>query len=153
MNNNSDNDVIKMLKDLCQLDIDAAYAYEQALKQIDDQKIHQEIESFRQDHLRHIDDLNDLLKKLGQEPLEISKDFKGFLIEGFTAIRSMTGIEGALSAMEGNEKTTNKHYSEALKDHPNLDLEVKTLLENNYGDEKTHLNYIQNTLKQLKEKN
>jgi len=104
LEDNFENDVIKMLKDLCQLDIDAIFSYEQALEKIDDQKIYHEIESFRQDHLRHVNDLNTMLEKLGETPLNITKDFKGFLIEGFTALRSITGTEGALHAMEGNEK-------------------------------------------------
>ena len=56
----------------------------------------------------------DGLWRLGGNPPKRSVDLKGLLLEGFTALRSVTGTEGALKAMQSNEKTTNKKYQEAL---------------------------------------
>lgn len=141
--------IVKLLADLAQLDIDASYAYEQALKNIDQQDIYRDIDMFRNDHLRHIDELNALIEKYDGEPVEKSQDFKGYLIEGFTSLRSMTGTEGALKAMESNEVLTNKNYKSALDQANNVPNEVKDLLNANYGDEQRHLDYIRNTLKRL----
>lgn len=139
----------KYIKDLCnlvQVDIDAAYAYDQALKNIDDKTIYNSIESFRKDHLRHIRDLSERIKKASGKPPEIKQDFKGFIIEGFTAVRSMTGTQGALAAMEKNEMVTNKSYEKAtnLKD---MDPDLMNLIRNNYEDEKRHIEYIRQQLK------
>lgn len=142
---------IKIMTDLAQLDIDAVHAYEKALEQIDDDIIYRQIASFRNDHLQHIDDLSRLISQYGGKPPERTLDFKGYFIEGFTAVRSLTGTKGALSAMEGNEKTTNKKYEEALSAHPNLPSDVRALLEKNYSDEKRHLAYIKQTLATWKE--
>jgi uncharacterized protein (TIGR02284 family) len=149
MQSDLDTNVIEVLSDLVQLDVDATYAYEQALKQIDDKKIYADIEGFRDDHLRHIDELSALIKELGGTPPDKSRDLKGFVIEGFTALRSVTGTKGALSAMEGNEKLTNKNYQSAIDDNPDFSTRVMNLLKKNYGDEQRHLHYIQSTLKKL----
>lgn len=143
-------EIVKVLSDLTQLDIDAVYAYEEALKQIDDQEVYRNIESFRTDHLQHIQDLSKLIEYYGETPPSPTKDLKGYFIEGMTMLRSLTGTKGALSAMESNEKTTNKNYKTALEENPNLPGDVVFLLNKNYEDEKRHLEYIQRTLQKLK---
>jgi len=143
------SDIQKFLTKLTQLDIDASFAYEQALKQIDDPDIFRNIKKFHDDHLRHIEDLSILICQYGGTPPEKTKDFKGYLIEGFTAFLSVIGTKGALIAMESNEKLTNKKYREALEQKDNLPHNVESLIAKNYGDEKTHLEYITKTLQHL----
>lgn len=72
-------------------------------------------------------------------------NFKGFLIEGFTAIRSAMGTEGALKAMRSNERKTNQDYSDALS----LDMpaDVRAIVQRNYEDERRHLGYVEETLR------
>ena len=135
---------IKTLSNLAQLDIDAVHAYEQAIERIDYAPIRDELRKFQMDHQRHVRELSALIKQHGEKPPEFSRDFKGFLIEGFTALRSITGTEGALKAMQSNEETTTKHYSEALDS--DLPLEARALVERNYGDERRHLNYVKGAL-------
>lgn len=131
---------------MCKIDIDASAAYTQAIKNIDedDQEIAERLKQYRGDHERHIRVLTDLIKSLGENPPEKTKDFKGFIIEGFTSIRSMSGTEGALRAMETNEKLTNDRYDEARK--WDLNPEFVGIMEEFYSDEKTHLTYIQDML-------
>lgn len=132
------------LNDLIQLDIDAVFAYEQALDNIDVVAVSEQIELFKQDHERHIVNLTDAVRALGGEPVEYKRDFKGFLIEGFTAIRSATGTEGALKAMKTNEETTNKKYEQALAvDMPE---DIKVVVRSNREDERRHLEYIERAL-------
>jgi uncharacterized protein (TIGR02284 family) len=142
----TNTEMIERLTSLIQLDIDAVHAYEQALKQIDDSTMHAQITAFRDDHQRHIADLSAKVSAIGGEPPEYSPDFKGYLIEGFTALRSITGSEGALNAMESNEKLTNKKYEEALE--WDLTPEFGALIRKNFEDERRHLIYIQNALRE-----
>jgi uncharacterized protein (TIGR02284 family) len=137
-------DVIDRLSSLMQLDIDAMHAYGQAVDNIKDPAIKNELTMFRDDHERHIGDLALAINNLGGTPPERSRDFKGFLIEGFTALRSITGTEGALKAMQGNEELTNKKYGDAL----GLDLPpaIRDVVERNYRDEQRHLAYINEAL-------
>lgn len=142
-------EIIDELKSLSQIDIDATRAYSQAIDEIDIKIIRDAIEDFRKDHERHIYNLNSFISRLGGTPPEVSPDLKGFLIEGFTMIRSKTGTEGALKAMETNEKLTNKDYRDACsKDFPSDILDV---LRSNYEDEQRHLSFIQEHLKVLQE--
>jgi rubrerythrin len=139
--------IVKKLTDLTQLDIDAAHAYDQALKHIDNKEHYNNIARFRDDHIDHINDLSAMIRQYGGTPPEVTKDFKGYLIEGMTAIRSLTGITGALKAMETNEVLTNKTYNAALSDEEaNWPNDVLQLLRKNYADEIRHLEYIRQAI-------
>jgi uncharacterized protein (TIGR02284 family) len=137
-------ETIDRLTKLTQLDIDAVQAYEQAIERVDATDIRMNLGSFKADHERHISELSQAIRELGGEPPERSPDVKGVLLEGFTALRSVTGIEGALKAMRTNEKLTNKSYEDALK----MDLApaVQELVRRNREDERRHLEYIEHAL-------
>ncbi len=137
-------ETIDTLKDLIQLDFDASRAYDQAIEEIDVPSIRNQLIQYRSDHERHISNLSALLRRMGETPPEPSRDIKGFLIEGFTAIRSMTGTEGALKAMETNEKLTNKRYSQATS--ISMPTDVADQVERNFQDEQQHLQYIEQAL-------
>lgn len=139
---------LKVLVDLAQLDIDAESAYEQALTRINNKGYYEEIAKFRDDHLDHINDLSVLIRKYGGQSPERTLDFKGYLIEGFTSLRSITGLVGALKAMEMNEVLTNKIYKNALnnEDIKNWPEDVISLIKKNYFDEVKHLAYIRDAI-------
>ena len=136
--------VIDSINRLIQLDVDAVEAYRQALKNIDFNDVYDKLNQFCMDHERHIDDLSQAVRQSGGEPIARTLDVKGFLIEGFTAIRSATGTEGALKAMKTNEKIVNNQYRSALNiEAPTA---IKEIIERNYADEKRHLEYIASVL-------
>lgn len=140
------NKIVDVLVSLAQLDIDAVHAYGQALQQIDITEIYDMISRFQNDHHQHIEDLSRMIMSYGGKPPKFSLDFKGYLINGMTAVRSLTGAKGALEAMETNEITTNSSYRSAIEDNPGLPADVLELLEKNYADEKKHLEYIRDTI-------
>jgi uncharacterized protein (TIGR02284 family) len=139
------NAMLKDLKELVQLDIDAIRLYDQALDNIDHPALHSQISSFQADHSRHVNDLSMVIRRLGGEPPKYAPDLKGILLEGFTAIRSMTGNEGALKAMRTNELLTNKTYDKARS--WDLPMDIRQLIERNYADEQRHLAYIEQAIK------
>ncbi len=140
------HELAKLLINLAQLDIDAVHAYEQAISNIDDATIATSLKTFQEDHKRHITSLSVEIKRLGETPPE-DKDIKGFLISGFTAVRSLTGTEGALKAMKTNEELTTKTYHNALEE--GLPSSIRELIERNYSDEQRHLAYIKKTLDKM----
>jgi uncharacterized protein (TIGR02284 family) len=109
------NDVISELRDLIQLDIDAIRAYEQAIESSDAPTVKNHLQDFKNDHEQHVTNLSAFMTKLGGNPLDRTPDMKGFLIQGFTTIRRVTGAEGALNAMETNERLTNSTYKTAVE--------------------------------------
>lgn len=132
------------LVSIAQLDIDDAHAYELAISNLEDEGVKAKFRGFKADHERHIVEINALIKEFNGTPLEHSRDFKGFLISGYTAVRSMMGTKGALEAMHTNEKMTVKHYEEALQ--KDLDPITRGLLLKNLEDEREHLSYIEEVL-------
>jgi uncharacterized protein (TIGR02284 family) len=140
-------EIIDRLKNLAQVDIDAYHAYGQAIEEIEGAAVREQLLIFKEEHRTHYMNLSETISKLGAAAPEFSKGFKGHLIEGFTAIRSMSGTKGALKAMQSNEQTTNKHYREALEFE--LSPDIRSLLERHYSDEKRHLAYIEEALKKV----
>lgn len=138
-------ETIKKINSLIHLDIDAFHAYEQAMKNVTEEIIRDQLAEYRNDHHRHFRELSAVLQAMGGEPPDFSPDFKGFFLQGFTSLRSATGTEGALKAMETNEKLTNKTYEEASS--WDLPLDAISLVRSNLDDEKLHLRYIQTALR------
>lgn len=134
------SEMINKLGSLVQLDIDAIHAYQQAIRKIEVEDVKNQLTLFLGDHQRHVENISAEIRKMGGQPPQFSPDFKGFLLEGFTTLRSITGDEGALKAMQVNEKITNSTYDKALAwDLPSDILEI---VKRNREDERRHLEYI-----------
>lgn len=138
------DDILDNLQKLIQLDVDATHAYDQAIKNVNELVIKDKLIQFQADHRRHIDLLSAKVLELGGTPPELTSDFKGFIISGFTALRSLTGTKGALEAMETNERLTTSKYEEASKkDFP---VDVATIVQSNFSDEQRHLSFIREAI-------
>lgn len=138
------NEIVDKLRSICQLDIDAIHAYIKANNHIDQMDIKNTIAKFQSDHARHVKDVSDMIRNYGGEPPEFSKDFKGFLLQAFASVRSVTGTEGALKALRGGEKMTNQAYNDAVgQSFPPM---VLVLLKRNCEDEQRHISYIDECL-------
>lgn len=140
------SEIIDRLNDLIKLDIDASRAYGQALGAVDSLDIKSRLSAYREDHDRHATELQAAVRGLGGAPAEMTPDIKGYFIEGFTALRGMTGTEGALKAMQTNERLTNSRYKDAIGDLVDAPAEIRVLLDRNYADERRHLEYIDRAL-------
>ncbi len=137
-------DAVRKLSSLMKLDIDAAKGYDTALDHIKDPAIHSQISKYRDDHLRHVDNLSTLISSLGETPPSRSPDLRGLFLGGATFIQSISGTEGALKGLETGEKMTNDAYSDAVKqDFPP---DILNVLLSNYQDEKIHINYVRSAL-------
>lgn len=138
------DDILDNLQKLIQLDVDATHAYDQVIKNVNEQVIKDKLIQFQADHRRHIDLLTAKVLELGGTPPELTSDFKGFIITGFTALRSLTGTKGALEAMETNERLTNSKYEEASrKDFP---ADVASIVQSNLSDEQRHLSFVREAI-------
>ena len=138
------DEILNQLEKLIQLDVDATHAYDQAIKNVDEQVIKDKLLLFQGDHRRHIDLLSAKVLELGGTPPELTSDFKGFFISGFTALRSLTGTKGALEAMETNEKLTTSKYQDAAKLIWPTD--ISSLIQSNLADEQRHLAFVREAI-------
>lgn len=137
-------ELIDQLNSLIKLDVDAVEAYGQAIKHIKYDDIRQQLTDFQDDHRDHISNLSAVVREFGGEPVKPSPDFKGYLIEGFTALKSITSTKGALEAMETNEKLTNRKYEEAAA--MKMPSHVQKIILHNLSQEQRHLHFIQDVL-------
>lgn len=136
--------MVDRLNKLIVLDEDAIGAYQSAIDRIEIDALRMRLSAFKQDHERHVQDLQECVAQLGGEPRE-GADWKGAVLKGFTAVTSMMGTEAALRAMEGNEELTNRTYREALEEiWPEG---IRAVIEGNYDDERRHLDYIQDAIR------
>ena len=142
------DDLIDELNDLIRLDFDAVRAYDQAIEKIEDDDARDDLQQFKLDHERHITDLSEVVRSLGGTP-EDGPDLKGVLLEGMTALRSVTGTLGALKAMRMNEKLTNRTYAKAVE-RP-MPEHVRDVVMKNREDERRHLIGIKAHIARLEE--
>lgn len=135
---------IDLLNDLIQLDVDAIEAYDHVIKHIEYKDIAKKLRDFQDDHRNHVKDLSALVQQLDGKPVKQSPDLKGYLMEGFTALMSVTGSLAAMEAMQMNELVTNKKYAQAAA----LDLpeDVMKVIQTNYSQEQRHLRYVQEVI-------
>jgi len=138
------DEILENLVKLIHLDVDATHAYEQAIKNVSEQVIREKLILFQGDHRKHIDLLSAKVLELGGTPPELTSDFKGFIISGFTALRSLTGTKGALEAMETNERLTTTKYEEASKKE--FPTDIAAIINGNYADEQRHLAFIREAI-------
>ena len=138
------DEILNQLEKLIQLDVDATHAYDQAIKNVDEQVIKDKLLLFQGDHRRHIDLLSAKVLELGGTPPELASDFKGFFISGFTALRSLTGTKGALEAMETNEKLTTSKYQDAVQLVWPTD--ITSVVQSNLADEQRHLAFVREAI-------
>ena len=136
---------IGSVQNLIHLDMDAIKAYEQAINACEHEFVASQLRSFQADHQRHIRDVSEELRRLGEQP-DVRTDIKGFFIEKFTAITSM-GTRSALMSMMGNEQLTTSRYKAALE-LQDLPESTKQIIRTNYGDEQRHLEWIKSALDQ-----
>jgi uncharacterized protein (TIGR02284 family) len=140
-------ELIETMSKLVQLDIDAVKAYDQAVKEIEDPVIRDRLLKFQEEHRNHIEGLTGQIVYLGGQAPDQSMDFKGYVIEAFTAVQSFTGLKGALAAIKTTEEITNRHYGEVVSwEAPSA---VKDLLRTYFSEEKIHLEYITSNLQAL----
>jgi hypothetical protein len=84
---------------------------------------------------------------MGGDPPELAKDFKGYVIEAFAALRTVAGMKSAMKALKTAEKINYNHYGEIVS--KNAPSNLKELLRKHFTDEKIHLDYIESNLKAL----
>jgi uncharacterized protein (TIGR02284 family) len=138
---------IEVMNELIQLDHDAILAYKQAIEKCEDGVARADLVAFQADHQRHITDLSQAVRMMGGEPERAGRDLKGVLLEGLTALRSVTGTLGALRAMRMNEKITNRSYERALE--AKLPGSARDVVLRNREDERRHLAAIEMHIERL----
>lgn len=129
-----------LLTDLIQLDYDAAEAYQAAIDRVENAGSKASLLTFKQDHLRHVDDLSQVLAKMGREA-PAGGDIKSVLTKGKVVLGGLAGDKAILQAMKTNEDDTNTAYERAALHHEATP-QIHALLEHNLRDERRHRDWM-----------
>lgn len=136
------DDFGKALCDLVELEYDAVEAYDAAINRLDNQEYKNQLTSFKEDHVRHISDLSEHLKKHDIDPPSGPSMGKQWLTKGKVVLGNLAGDITILRAMRSNKVDTNVAY-EWLRAHDHIWSESQTLIENNYQDEQKHKKWLE----------
>lgn len=126
----------KLVTNLIYLERDAIAAYESCIERLRDKQLSSQIAAFRQDHLQHLDVLNEMASELGAEaPTE--GDMKQMLTTGKIAMADLMGDSAILKAMKTNEDDTVTAYERAAR-HDDALPKSRAFFEKALHDEERH---------------
>ncbi|MBM3604309.1 MAG: ferritin-like domain-containing protein [Alphaproteobacteria bacterium] len=136
-----------LVTNLILLERDAIAAYESTVERLSDPALSAQIENFRQDHLQHLDVLQQMAAQSGAEaPAE--GDMKQLLTTGKIALADLFGDAAILKAMRTNEEDTVTAYERA-SGHPDAIPESRAFFEKALADERRHREWMQRTSEAL----
>mgnify|MGYP000382872062 CR=1 FL=1 len=143
----NESSIEKLVTNLISLERDAIAAYESTIERLDDKTLSSQVESFRQDHLQHLDVLNEMARELAIDaPTE--GDMKQMLTTGKIAMADMMGDGAILKAMKTNEDDTVTAYERASQ-HQEAMPKSKAFFEKALADEQRHRAWMQETASRL----
>lgn len=136
-----------LVRNLILLERDAIAAYESTIERLDDPALSSQIAQFRQDHLQHLDVLNEMAAEAGAEaPLE--GDMKQMLTTGKIALADLFGDKAILKAMRSNEEDTVTAYERAAR-HQDAIEKSRAFFQKAHSDELRHREWMQRTSEAL----
>lgn len=137
--------VIDGLNDLLQLDHDAVGAYDVALENVQDGDHALRIEAFRQDHERHIRDLNDVILALGGVPTN-EPHAAAPIRQTLEELVASVGDEALLTVWRRNEQRITGRYTEYAREAVFWPPAAKRVIDQNALDEEKHLRWVEGVL-------
>jgi rubrerythrin len=133
----------KLVKDLLYLEHDAIAAYDSCIERLDDQTLSAKISEFKQDHLQHVEVLNEMARELGIDA-PVEGDMKQMLTTGKLALADLMGDKAVLKAMKTNEDDTVTAYERASR-HEDAIPKSKAFFTKAHEDELRHRAWMENT--------
>ena len=130
-------DMPKLIEEMASLERDAVAAYDAAIARLDQPDHKAKVIEFREDHIRHLDELQSLAEKHGGR-FPLDPGAMSVLTTGKVAIADMMGGDGAiLKAMAANEVQTVTAYSNASTNSA-VPEEDRSIFERAHQDEEKH---------------
>lgn len=131
---------IVMLERLMALDFDALAAYQAAIPRVSGPDLQRQLYEFSADHLRHVTDLEEVIKHLGGEP-PAAGELRRLLRYGRDAVVQLRGDADIRLAMQRNAEETEAAYRRAARrrDVPEY---VQAMLASFEADEARHRGWL-----------
>lgn len=139
----NESSIEKLVTDLIYLEHDAIAAYESCIERLDNKEFSAQVATFREDHLQHLQVLNEMARELGVEaPTE--GDMKQMLTTGKVALAGIMGDAAILRAMKTNEDDTVSAYERASR-HEDAIPASKAFFMKAHQDEERHRAWMSTT--------
>ena len=138
-------DLLKKLHSLAQLDRDAVAVYDDALARVTDVDVKTHFTEFRDEHSHHVTEISAAIAQLGGTATDLKVDAMGMVAEWVVKFRSMMGEKGPLHAMRSAESYHNSRYKDAVG-WAIEDAALLSELQAFYAEEQRHLKYIEERL-------
>ena len=143
----TEDTITDLVTNLILLERDAIAAYESTISRLSDPALSQQVETFRQDHLQHLEVLNQIAAETGADaPAE--GDMKQMLTTGKIALAGLMGDGTILKAMRTNEEDTVTAYERASS-HPSALPKTLAFFQKALADERRHRDWMQRTANML----
>lgn len=127
----------KVLQDLTHYEIDSSFLISQCMENVKNPALKDNLLKLKNESERNIEELSNLVKKYGGEPPAYSKDFKGFFMKGYAAMRGAFTDQGAIKALHTNSHMILKAFESALNSQ--LPADVKEIIQKIYENKKRSL--------------
>ena len=133
----TESDMSKLIEDFAYLERDAVAAYDEAISRLDSPERKAKVAEFREDHVRHLSELEGLAAKHGAT-FPLDGDMKEMLTTGKIKMADVMGGDGAiLKAMSTNETDTVTAYSKGSSNAV-VPAEDRAIFERAHQDEERH---------------
>jgi rubrerythrin len=129
------------LKALVELDYDAIEAYEAAINRLENQEYIEKMQSFMEDHRRHVEELQILLESHNETCPTGPSLGKQWITKGKVVFADLMGDTTILKAMASNEEDTNDAYERMTKRQDQWS-DARELLERGLEDERRHKQWL-----------
>lgn len=143
----NESTIDKLVTNLIYLEHDAIAAYDSVIERLDDRRLSAQVAEFRDDHLQHLQVLNEIARDVGTEaPTE--GDMKQMLTTGKIALADLMGDAAILKAMKTNEDDTVTAYERASR-HEDAIPQSKAFFLKALYDEQRHREWFDTTAKTM----
>lgn len=131
-NQKTQEEMVKTLQKLTQYEIDGSFLIRQCLDNLTNQALKDKIQIISGEYADNIKELSNLLIKYGGHIPDYSKDFRGYFMSGYAAMRGFTD-QGALKALDTNLKLILKAFESFSSSSVPADVKetIKKIYENN----------------------
>ena len=125
-----------LVTNLLHLEHDAIAAYDGTIERLDDAGAREQVQAFRADHNRHVDELISIAQRVGVEP-PTGGDMKQMLTTGKVALAGIAGDGALVKAMKTNEDDTVQAYEQASSNQA-ADAAMRETFSAALADERRH---------------
>lgn len=139
-NNQPTENTAKLLQELAQAEIDASFLISQAMDNVNNSVLREKLLKYKQQYEEHIKDLSKLVRDSGREAPSYSKDFKGFFMQGYAAMRGLVSDQGVMAALHTNLQRILKVYEPHLTSI--VDDNIKSKIKQIYEEDKKIVEYV-----------